>query len=516
MDSSHSHPTQRMASSFASLLVDTFTVLLAFLGTKDLLKLDSALTDRDLRDKYLDALSKIPIEHLLERELLSKTNWEWLFSWLCLRGAAALSGVASKTLILPFEADDYTLTLLSKRSATRANVEEVVYDCHGEDANAVDHLFTQSPDCDCMITATGMAVFAHLPRLRVLRLKRIPEMLTCSSLVHISELPIEVLDLNGCGSGGGITRLGMNYIAALSCLKYLDILDSFGPYPGALEVLANCKTLESLKVSLNYVTDNELKRFSDPASPLAKTLTALHIANIDEITNDGIAHLARGFKKLLSLITICKGTRPGVTGACLKHIAEHLTCLQRLEVGFTSMSDADLEFLGRMKSLVYVTVLSYAFTGSGLAFLKSIQSLREVTVFSDGFTAEGLESLQHLHMLTKFDIRTIWGALTGEMMAKIRHLASLKHLIWMDNPLMDNPNHHEGITDESLAALSELNHLESLELFSCRKITKEGLFGLAKACPTLKHISIGPFKKRRDLAKTLARLGVSVSFYGGR
>ena len=138
-----------------------------------------------------------------------------------------------------------------------------------------------------------------------------------------------------------------------------------------------------------------------------------------------------------------------------------------------------------MKSLISVKVRSDAFTGSGLAFLKSIQSLREVTVSSDGFTAEGLESLQHLHMLTKFDIKTSEVALTGEMMAQVRHLTALKHLRWMDKF-----NHNEGITDESLAALSELNHLEILELIHCEKITVGGLFGLAKSCPTLKHIYI--------------------------
>ena len=198
------------------------------------------------------------------------------------------------------------MSLIVEKCETLANVQKVNAD--NKDRENVK------------LTSESLAAMARFSSLKELTLRYSPK-LTDSSLRHIVELPIEKLVLGSCR---GLTCDAMHHIVALRCLKDLN---SIGVDIGdeGLKILTNCKTLQSLILSGYEMTDAGLKTFSSPTSGLAKTLVDLQIWSLGNITNEGIAHLANGFKNLQDLFIIDRGSDSLVTGGCLRHIAQGLS-----------------------------------------------------------------------------------------------------------------------------------------------------------------------------------------------
>jgi len=378
---------------------------------------------------------------------------------------------------LPRGVDDGTMSLIVEQCETLANVQKVT--THYED--------WVEAWMNAELTSESMAAFARFSSLKELNLQ-FSHKLTDSSLSHIVELPIEKLDLGGCN---GLTSDAMRHIVALRCLKDLDLHDvSIGD--DGLKILANCKTLQSLILTCSEMTDAGLKTFSSPTSALAKTLVDLRITSDGNITNEGIAHLANGFKKLKTLWIHDRREDCLVTGGCLRHIGQGIPLLKNLSLELNNLRDDDLQPLHGLKHLISFHLrYTIAFTGRGLSYLRDIPTLRELIIGSNALSAEGLASLQFLPKLETLcinnnDISNRVGSLTDEMMAHIKHLTSLKHLSWAGEDTQDNGH----VTDASLVYLHGLKHLESLVLNFCPGITTEGLLDLARACKSLKRLKI--------------------------
>ena len=283
-------------------------------------------------------------------------------------------------------------------------------------------------------TSESMTAFARFSSLKELSLSRLPE-LTDSSLRHIVELPIEKLSLGGCS---GLTLDAMHHLVALRRLKDLNLYRMNIGDEG-FKILTNCKTLQSLTLEGGDMTDAGLKMFSSPTSGPAKTLVNLRISSVRAITNEGIAHLANGFKNLQTLWLEDRGIDCLVTGGCLRHIGQGLLRLKKLTVCLKNARDDDLQPLHGLKHLISFEIrYSNAFTGCGLSYLRDIPTLRELDIGSKAFTAEGLASLQFLPKLKYLcvdDVKNRAVTLLIEMMAHINQLTSLKHLCWQDRDL---------------------------------------------------------------------------------
>jgi len=189
----------------------------------------------------------------------------------------------------------------------------------------------------------------------------------------------------------------------------------------------------------------------------------------------------RQLKKLV-LYGQCKGLNDK-TLAHLTGLAE----LEELHTDQIQVSDDALKQLTALKNLralsfFHVSFGSKTFTGAGLAHFKDLHKLERLTIAGTPFDDKGMEALGQLTQLKEVGT---WH--TAQTAAGMAHLKELKNLtkLHLGQRLYDGK---PSLTDDTLAVLTELKSLETLQLDEAR-LSGAALAKL-KALPKLKRLSL--------------------------
>jgi hypothetical protein len=176
----------------------------------------------------------------------------------------------------------------------------------------------------------------------------------------------------------------------------------------------------------------------------------------------------------------------GLNDKTLAHLTG-LATLEELHTDQIQVSDDGLKQLTALKELralsfFHVSFGSKTFTGTGLAHVKELSKLERLTIAGTPFNDQGMEALGQLTQLKEVGT---WH--TGQTAAGMDHLKGLKNLtrLHMGQRLYDGK---PSLTDETMAVLTELKSLESLQLDEAR-LTGAALAKL-KALPKLKRLTL--------------------------
>lgn len=136
----------------------------------------------------------------------------------------------------------------------------------------------------------------------------------------------------------------------------------------------------------------------------------------------------------------------------LKHIA-HLTGLSNLVLEQTDVTDAGLHYLSPLTSVVALCLRETLITGKGFADLKALVNLQELDVASNNLGEHGFDCFPILKSLQILNApRT---GITNSALVVIGKLPKLENL---------NLEYNKAITDDGIAALSQMKSLRILKL----------------------------------------------------
>jgi len=209
----------------------------------------------------------------------------------------------------------------------------------------------------------------------------------------------------------------------------------------------------------NEPSEDLITRQKDADAALASAgrlprLQRLSIA-FTPVSNAGMNDL----RNLAGLESLKLGYLDGTTGEGFKNI-EGLTRLRALELESLPLTDAELSLLRPLTELRTLELEQVKLTDAGMAHLEGLVKLRKLTLDSVAVTSAGLGSIRNMTQLSTLKIRK-----TGvQDLGAIRHLAELRQLFLMRNP----------IGDDGLAPITELVALEKLDL-SHTAVTDAGL-----------------------------------------
>ncbi len=132
--------------------------------------------------------------------------------------------------------------------------------------------------------------------------------------------------------------------------------------------LSRMPALKGLAVSCKFVDDAALA--SLPHFPSLKEFVPM------DVSDDGFRHIGRS-EQLESLILMyCRDT----TDVATSHIVG-MPNLKKYHAGYTLVTDATLEILGRIKSLEEISFEGCKFiTDAGIPFLTTLPRLREISI----------------------------------------------------------------------------------------------------------------------------------------
>jgi hypothetical protein len=192
----------------------------------------------------------------------------------------------------------------------------------------------------------------------------------------------------------------------------------------------------------------------------------------------------------------------------------HLTGLAELEELHTDqiqVSDDGLKQLTALKNLralsfFHVSFGSKTFTGAGLAYFKDLPKLERLTIAGTPFDDKGMEALGQLTQLK--EVGTWHTGQTAAGMARLKELKNLAKL-HLGQRLYDGK---PSLTDETMAVLTELKALETLQLDEAR-LSGAALTKL-KGLPKLKRLTLHVIDiPEADVEKLRAELaGVEVKW----
>jgi len=150
----------------------------------------------------------------------------------------------------------------------------------------------------------------------------------------------------------------------------------------------------------------------------------------------------------------------------------HRQTVQKLELGFTDTSDADLASVGNMRALRSLLLSGSKVTDAGLEHLKGLTSLLRLSLEGTKVTDAGLE---HLKGLTS--LQTLWLGDTKVTDAGLEHLKGLTSLQGLSLGSTQ-------VTDAGLEHLKGLTSLQRLWLGGT-KVTEAAVASLRAALPNL-------------------------------
>jgi len=305
----------------------------------------------------------------------------------------------------------------------------------------------------------------------------------------------------------------LRHISHLTGLKHID-LHGTNILGTGLKYLKNLKSLESLNLKSTHVGDNELAYLSDLPS-----LKSLFLWNTPT-TDAGMVHVG----KIASLKVLLLSRGVGDEGLSL---LKNLTTLRHLSVYDPSITDKGLSYLAGMKQMESLHIAETQITNEGLCHLKQMKKLKDLYLWQTRVTEEGLV---HLKDLTKLEQLRLDFPLTEVGLVHLSGLASLKHVRLDESSMtpkgldilsemksledviidcwrkggsyntdavvkkvagslkLKSLSICEGLTDEGLAYLKNMQSLEKLDIFRSQ-VTGKGIAALAEL-PRLKEVSL--------------------------
>jgi Leucine-rich repeat (LRR) protein len=305
----------------------------------------------------------------------------------------------------------------------------------------------------------------------------------------------------------------LQHISHLTGLEEIN-LHSTNILGTGLKYLVKLKKLEGLSLNSTHVGDNELAYLSDLPS-----LKSLDLWGTP-VNDAGMVHLG----KIVSLKTIRLSKGVGDEG--LSHL-KNLTSLRHLSVSDPSISDKGISHLSGMTQMEYLYIADTQISNEGLLQLKQMKKLKELHLWQTRVTEEGLINLKGL---TKLEQLRLGFPFTEAGLVHLSGLASLKHVRLdessmtpkgldilsemksLEDVIIDcgrkGGSHNtdavvkkltgslklkslsicEGLTDEGLAYLTNIQSLEKLDIFRSQ-VTGMSIAVLAEL-PCLKELSL--------------------------
>jgi len=319
-----------------------------------------------------------------------------------------------------------------------------------------------------MLSQTGITneQMKYLKPLRALRALELRNEFSISNagMAALKDLPgLEYLDLDT-----GMTDAGLKHVGQLPNLRWLKI--GAGKIWGqGLAELANLPRLERLCLCSSFqnpslISDRHIKYMEGLTQLKSLTLwgicdrlTDASLKSISKLTNLEELHLIR--------------TGPRFTSAGQAHL-RRLKYLRKLDLGFTQISDA--RYLMALPQLEFVKPVEL--TVENMKALSGLRHLKSLGVFlpspPNGSTDDPMAA-SYLGALSSLEELSFCGSAAGrfvfdEEVACIESLGRLKKLH------VGGSNH---LTDRSLASISKLDQLESLDfsVFGGAGVSKNGL-----------------------------------------
>lgn len=263
-------------------------------------------------------------------------------------------------------------------------------------------------------------------------------------LVKISKLrKLELFDSE-------ISDEGLKTIGQLTGLESLGLESPNITGPGMANLDA-LKNLRSLVVAGNRVGDSGLRSIAGHAA-----LRELYLDT--EVTPRGLAELVRlnvledlgiwrrplndgdllPIGKITSLTSL-RYQLKGVTNEGLRHMRK-LSRLTLLDLSFAKATDADMEYVGEMTGLEYLTLNSYV-GDAGVAKLRGLTKLKELDLNNSKITDASFSSLTALQQLRRLNL-----AKTRVTAAGVARLQGMKNLEYINL-------YETGISDEERSKL---------------------------------------------------------------
>lgn len=253
-------------------------------------------------------------------------------------------------------------------------------------------------------------------------------------------------------SGSALGRRGLEHISRLSGLVELALLNVPLDNDG-LGLLASLTRLTSLSIHRTALLNDaglvHLRRFPQ--------LTHLSLIEVN-LTDRGVAQIVHDLPalRLLDLRNCAQVTNAGI------EFLRNLENLRVLRLGGHQINDATLALVGRMRSLVALTVQEAVITDAGLAQLRGLP-LEELQFFRCyGVSDEGLRHFGAFIKLRRLMLRDL--AITGAGLSVVRRMPELNLLRLSET----------GVDDAALGHLLGLPKLTRLELRQTR-VTDAGM-----------------------------------------
>jgi Leucine-rich repeat (LRR) protein len=187
----------------------------------------------------------------------------------------------------------------------------------------------------------------------------------------------------------------------------------------------------------------------------------------------------------------------------------------------TSVTDADLERVGRMAGITRLDLSQTKITDAGLERLKNLKDLRELRLYyAEHITEDGLAVLRNFPQLELLDLR---GArVTSKIFEHISHLKNLRSLDLGFTEIIDDGFDHllelprlerlviggNRLNGECLSLLRQIRTLRDLDVGGTQRVDS-GLWGLALTEANLERIGALTQLRRLSLAAaTISDRGV--------
>jgi hypothetical protein len=186
-------------------------------------------------------------------------------------------------------------------------------------------------------------------------------------------------------------------------------------------------------------------------------------------------------------------TLADISGEGLKYI-KGLTSLKQLTVQSSNLCNEDLAYLSELKSLETLTLMARKADDAGLQHLTKLKSLKQLFI-SPNFQGPGLAYLSQLPQLSSL-------TLVGSKQARndLIHLKQIQSLRKLEIYYENRP-----ITDAELTAISEIQHLEELNIKGQPKVS-ESVLTCLEAMTALKRFDIDDFEITDARLKRLKKL----------
>jgi hypothetical protein len=197
----------------------------------------------------------------------------------------------------------------------------------------------------------------------------------------------------------------------------------------------------------------------------------------NKLTDELFDHLG-GFPKL-QVLSIFGDQSPSLTESRLARLAA-LPELQSVDLALPAMTDAGLESVGQIKTLIgfdisFANASMSKITDEGLKKLVGLSKLNKLHLWRSHCTGTGLEAL--VGKVPLQNILLSGNPVNAAGLAAIGKFSDLGYLALSDSP---------DITDEGLKSL-KLPRLGIVELMNVPQVTDQGIANLA-GCTSLKHL----------------------------